>query len=233
MPGVIIVEEEAFESCSALTDVEFGKLEIIRKGAFEDCESLKSINLLSTVTVYNLAFNSCTALTDVKFGSKLERIEKGAFTNCESLEGISIPLKDGMITQDNSFIGCYNLKHVDLIEGALHETIAALLLEEWRDDMNEEIDSINEILPNTDAGGWDHNTHAYSVGEKALVMRWWIGSVLRKINHYIAEHRRLLDEDVATTLELILPAEIVMNHVLPFLELPSHIFEVEEEGEDE
>ena len=125
------------------------------------------------------------------------------------------------------------MKQVDLVEGVQlhHETIAALQLEEWRNDMFDEIDSINEILPNTDAGGWDYITHVYSVGEKALVIRRWIGSVLRKINHYIAEHRRLLDEDVATTLELILPAEIVMNNVLPFLELPSHTFEVEEEYE--
>ncbi|KAK1733619.1 hypothetical protein QTG54_015662 [Skeletonema marinoi] len=58
-----------------------------------------------------------------------------------------------MMISENVFQGCGNLKHVDLVEGAiLHETIAALLLEEWRDDMNEEMASIKQILSTTPAG---------------------------------------------------------------------------------
>eukprot|EP00984_Skeletonema_dohrnii_P036697 scaffold37966_cov461-Skeletonema_dohrnii-CCMP3373.AAC.1 len=71
----------------------------------------------------------------------------GAFVNCRSLERITIPLKDGMITHDNLFAGCKKLNHVDLVGGEVHETIAALLMEEWRNEMKEEIDSINQILP--------------------------------------------------------------------------------------
>ena len=70
------------------------------------------------------------ALTRIKFGDKLESFRERAFLACRSLERITIPLKDGMIS-DNAFQGCGNLKHVDLVEGViLHETIAALLLEE-------------------------------------------------------------------------------------------------------
>ncbi len=143
--------------------------------------------------------------------------------------------EDGLITSDDIFSWCHNLKHVDLIEGALHETIVALQLEEWRVDMNREIDSINQILRNATAGSeWNANSSEWDVaGEKAVEIRRWIRSIIFKINRYIAEHRRLLEEDVATTLELILPAEIMMNNVLHFLELPSHTFEVEEEGDDE
>ena len=83
--------------------------------------------------------------------------------------------------------------------------------------MNEEIDSINQILPNAPAGGWNDD------GEKAIVIRTWIGSVLRKIAHYKAEHQRILDE-AADTLEVGLPRDIVMKSVLPFLELPTHTF---------
>mmetsp|Transcript_26777 Transcript_26777/g.53538 ORF Transcript_26777/g.53538 Transcript_26777/m.53538 type:complete len:81 (+) Transcript_26777:410-652(+) len=63
---------------------------------------------------------------------------------------------------------------------------------------------------------------------------------------YKAEHRRLLDEEAASTLQLALPRDIVMDNFLPFLELPSYTFEVgdhedeeddseeeEEEGDDE
>ena len=101
--------------------------------------------------------------------------------------------------------------------------------------MNVEIDAINQILPDDTArlqpwvvawdipAGWDE-------GEK---IRRWIRSVIDKINHYKAEQRRLLDEEVATKLQLALPQDIVKNNVLPFIELPTHKFEVREEEEEE
>ena len=233
MLGVEIVEEHAFNFCEALTDVECGKLEIIREHAFDKCYSLRSINLLSAKIVKRAAFDE-TALTDAKFGSKLDTIEEIAFVDCPNLERITIPLKDGLITHHSIFQGCANLKHVDLVEGPIHETIAALQLEEWRNDMNEEINSINQILPTVSAGGWDDDDDDDDEGEKARAIRLWIRSVLRKVIHYQAEHQRLLDEQVATTLELALSQDIVMNNVLPFLELPSYTFELEdyEEGEE-
>ncbi len=71
------------------------------------------------------AFGDCRALTDLKFGSELERIEELACCRCTSLERVTIPLRY-IITHDNIFIRCENLKHVDLVEGKLHETVAAL-----------------------------------------------------------------------------------------------------------
>eukprot|EP00984_Skeletonema_dohrnii_P030880 scaffold22743_cov159-Skeletonema_dohrnii-CCMP3373.AAC.2 len=232
MPGVEIVEGHAFYGCEALTDVECVKLERVEIAAFKYCTSLMSINLPSVKIVERSAFAK-TALTDAKFGSKLERIEDEAFARCHSLERITIPLKDGMITaDDNTFQGCEKLERVDLVEGELHETIAALQLEEWRNDVNEEINSINQILPTVDAGYYDDDGHDDG---KARAIRTWIRSVLRKVIHYKAEHQRLLDEQVATTLELALSHDIVMNNVLPFLELPSSTFEVVdyEEGEEQ
>ena len=123
---------------------------------------------------------------------------------------------------DDIFSGCWSLKHVDLVEGAeLHETVASLHLEGWRNDMNEEIDSINQILLNTPAGNgyWDP-------GGKAEMIGGWIGSVLYKIVRYKAEHRRVLDE-AATTLQFALPRDILMNNVLSFLALPAYTFEGE------
>eukprot|EP00985_Skeletonema_marinoi_P024895 scaffold17763_cov79-Skeletonema_marinoi.AAC.1 len=164
-------------------------------------------------------FHFLLSLTEVKFGDQLERIENLAFKGCRSLERITLPLKDGLITRDDIFQGCKHLEHVDPV-GGIHETVAALQLEEWRNDMDDEIDSINQILPNAPAG-----TDSY-MGEKAMVIRTWIRSVLRKIIHYKAQHHRLLDE-AATTLELAsLPKDIVIESVLPFLELPSYTFEV-------
>jgi len=214
MPGVEVVKYQAFLGCEALTDVECGKLERIGHGAFGGCKSLRSIDLSSAKIVYDDAFSNA-ALTDAKFGSKLESIKRRAFDGCP-LERITIPLKDGVIAAHCIFRGCDNLKHVDLVEGGVHETIAALQLEEWRNDMYEEINSINQILPTTPAGeGY------FDQGGKARAIRTWIRSVLGKIIHYKAEHQRLLNEQVATTLGLALSQDIVMNNVLPFLELPN------------
>eukprot|EP00984_Skeletonema_dohrnii_P028448 scaffold18427_cov77-Skeletonema_dohrnii-CCMP3373.AAC.4 len=231
MPGVEVVENDAFKYCEALTIVECGKLETIGESAFLVCESLGSINLPSAKTVESGAFYECTALTNVKFGRKLESIIMGAFYGCYSLERIAIPLKDGIITDDNIFQGCENLKHVDLVEGELHDTIAALLLEGWKNDMNEEINSINRILPTTPAG--DADDFNDNVGGKARAVRRWIRSVIGKIVDYKAQHHSYLNE-AATTLQHALPQDIVMNNALPFLELPSYMFEVgDHEDEDE
>eukprot|EP00984_Skeletonema_dohrnii_P011004 scaffold4355_cov81-Skeletonema_dohrnii-CCMP3373.AAC.4 len=231
MPGVKVVERQAFCYCVALTDVECSKLEIIEDEAFYFCESLRSINLPSAKIVEMSAFDSCKALMNVEFGNKLESTGWGAFHRCTSLEQITIPLKSSIITHANLFAGCKKLKHVDLVEGAvLRDTIAALLLEGWTNDMNREILSIDQILSNTPAGN-DFD----DVGGKALAIRIWISSVLRKIIHYKAEHQSFLNE-AASTLQHVLPQDIMVNNVLPFLELPSYMFEVgyhEEEEEDD
>jgi len=223
MPGVTIVEEGAFYECIALTDVECGKLEIIRNGAFYCCRSLRIINLPSARIVGSYAFSDCESLMDATFGCKLERIEESAFCDCTPLERITIPLKNDLIPHDYSLFGCENLNRVDLVEVNLHKTIAALHFEDWRNDMNEEIYSINQILPTAHAGCYDDEHE--DEGEKAVAIRTWIRSVLGKIMDFKAQHRRLLDEDVAPTLQRFLPQDIVMNDVLPFLDLPPHSFE--------
>eukprot|EP00984_Skeletonema_dohrnii_P003824 scaffold1316_cov72-Skeletonema_dohrnii-CCMP3373.AAC.3 len=214
MPGVEVVEGHAFSRCVALRYVECGKLERIEGGAFFSCKSLTSIDLPSVDFVGESAFARCEALTDAIFGDKLETVKSGAFYKCTSLEQITIPLKHGMFDHGNIFQGCFNLKRVDLV-GGLHGTVAALLMEEWRIDVNETIDSINQIL----------STYNY---EKAVAIRRWIRSVLHKIVHYKTQHHLFLSE-AARTLELAsLPTDIVMKSVLPFLELPSYTFD----GED-
>ena len=133
MPGVKIVESEAFWCCKYLADVECDKLERIVWEAFFGCESLRSINLPSIKIVEEGAFEYCTGLTDVKFGDKLERIEGRTFLNCKSLELIAIPLSNRIIDDrddeasyhDDVFQCCEDLKRVDLI-GGVHENIAAL-----------------------------------------------------------------------------------------------------------
>jgi hypothetical protein len=260
MRGVIIVEWCAFRSCDALTDVECGKLETIELGAFDSCyaltdvecdkleridyrafgscKSLRSINLPSVNIVEAEAFYRCEALTNVKFGEKLERIGGGAFGNCESLERITLPLKYDVIEDDDDdgyyhdvFQGCKNLRRVDLV-GGVHEFVAALPLDEWKNEMNAKINSINRILPNTSAGEYNYDRDYVEVAvEKGRAIQTWIRSVLHKIVDYKQQHRNLLTE--ATTIlveEVGLPREIVMNYIPPCLQLPSYEFELKDGG---
>ena len=118
MPGVRVIEKRAFNECEALTYVECGKLEIIGAWAFIFCYSLSSIDLPSIKIVEGWAFAHCRILIHVKFGKELESISDEAFCDCRSLERIALPLKNGMITADDTFGGCVELDHVDLVEGS-------------------------------------------------------------------------------------------------------------------
>ena len=204
MPGVKIVEGGAFDHCPALEYVECDKLEIIGEDAFScayvEWSCLRSISLPSARIIQRGALANCHGLENVKFGSKLERIEGRAFNGCYNLDGITIPLKDGLITADDIFRGCKFLHQVDLVDGELHKTIAVLHLDEWRNDMREEIESIQQIL--TPAGGWDADTEEEE-GEKARKIRGWIRSVIQRLNRYKDQHQQLLKE-ATTLLELAL-----------------------------
>jgi hypothetical protein len=198
MRGVNEIEKSAFNSCHALSELEFDKLEIIEHYSFAWCTSLRSVNLPSIRRVGHNAFARCRGLTDVVFGVKLERIEEIAFFNCTALESISIPLKDNLIIANNSFTGCGNLSRVDTLDGGIHKTISSLHLESWRDEMEEEIDRINQTLP---------NIRAY---EKAGAIREWITRVLGRMEHYQSEHQILLKEAM-TLLELALWKAKLLN----------------------
>ena len=227
IPGVTIVEKYAFYECTNLMYVECDKLERIGLQAFAYCGSLISINLSSVKIVEECAFNECHAMTEAVFGKDLETIGGGAFNGCSLLERVIIPLKNGPFTKDHVFRGCVNLKRVDLVEDeALCEFADALLLVDWRSDMNGMIDSINHILPNTAAGSGDY----FDYGGKAITIREWIRRVHKHVNQYKAVHREFL-KVAANALQLSLPNDTVMNYVLPFIELPAHTFDWEDGAE--
>ena len=195
--GVREIGYRAFDGCLALSDVEFGdRLETIGNRAFRYCNSLRSIKIPSVRTVHAHAFRNCWQLRDVEFGIDLERLGFNSFSDCEHLWRIVIPLKDNLFPIDtneqqyNQFEGCNNLTTVDIVgaEG-IHNTISSFLIDSWRDEMIEVIGRINLELPNTYAD------------EKTNAIRLWIRSVINRLEHYKAEHNRLLKEHM-TLLEL-------------------------------
>ena len=198
MTSLIEIEVCAFSSCKALRELEFDKLEIIGDSAFNFCESLRSISMPSVRRVDKSAFSNCSTLMDAVFGRDLERIEGNALKGCDALSRISIPLKHGMIAEDNIFNRCDKLSNVDVVVGGIHTTISSLHMESWRDEMGEEIDRINQTLPNILA---DLKTRA---------IQQWITRVLSRMEHYKSEHKILVKEAM-TLIELALWKAKLLN----------------------
>jgi len=194
LPGVMTIEVGAFRVCTGLRLVEFGdKLDTIQDYAFYCCSSLRGVTIPSATCIGDGTFYQCTSLTDAVFGEGLESIGSHAFHGCRSLRRIAIPLKDDMFRSDfgyHQFDECINLSTVDLV-GGIHETVASLHLEKWRNEMIEEINLINLVLPYAE----EFNKSEEIVG--------WIVSVIRKIESFKAAHKELLKE-ATTLLELAL-----------------------------
>ena len=187
--GVKIIKQSAFQFCRELTDVEFSdKLETIELSAFNCCKALKKIGMPSVRTIGKLAFSYCTDLTDVEFGEELRTLNEGTFYDCRKLKRIALPLKS-IIIGDKAFIGCPNLTTVNLL--GIHQTVASLHLESWRNEMNNEINRINQTLPTLTIIG------------KTEEIQQWMETVIQRLDHYEAEHCILLKE-ATTLLELAL-----------------------------
>ena len=196
MTGLIEIEDRAFCGCSALSDIDLDKLEIIGNYAFINCISLRSANMPSIRRVGRSAFNGCDALTDVMFGKDLERIEQYAFWGI-ALRRIVVPLEDNLILDEYAFNHCENLS-IDVVVGGIHKTISSLHMKSWENEMLEEIDRINQTLPNTQPI------------EKAAAIQQWITRVLSRIEHYKSEHKMLVKEAM-TLLELALWKAKLLN----------------------
>ena len=111
------IEKSAFESCTALEEVNFGRnssLSVIGEEAFMGCSALKSMILPDSVdTIRIYAFDDCTSLTSVKLPENDALIiGAGAFSGCESLKSIDIP-ESVMTIEKALFRNCTSLEEVN------------------------------------------------------------------------------------------------------------------------
>jgi hypothetical protein len=190
--GVRVIEMGAFWGCTMLEDVEFGnKLDTIGFEAFRST-ALRNVKLTKVRSIETCAFWGCKQLTDVELSEDLQRIGGAALAYCPRLRRVVIPLKDNLLGNDYVFCECEDLSTIDLV-GGIHKTVSSLLLESWRNEMNDEIDRINQELPNTP------HTHI----NKTVVTQQWMERVIQRIDHYKSEHCELLKEAM-TLLELAL-----------------------------
>lgn len=226
LPGVVEIEEHAFVECTKLPFVRFPNLEVVGPYGFSDCVELEFVDLPSVRIVEEFGFQDCTKLVGAIFGSRLENLQRMVFRGCFSLEYVSLPLKAGVIKCDDTFYQCRNLVSVRLVEEAvLNDTVMCLQLQSWRNTMNSVIGSISPSLSSAHPGHFiPTGPVSCKAGDKAHTINRWIRSVLRDVNLYKRYHQEFLEE-AATSLNLVLPQEIVTTGIIPFLELPPHEFE--------
>ena len=127
VPGSVeTIYYTAFKGCRALEKVSLGQgVQVIGgnseggtgSGAFENCISLTSIDLPSSVTtIHASAFRGCTSLSSVKLNKGLLSVGSSSFQNCSSLESIAIPATVNHLGA-NAFMGCSSLKSAVLGKG--------------------------------------------------------------------------------------------------------------------
>ena len=111
------ISEYAFDCCSGLTEIIFGKgLKDIGDDAFNMCSGLTAVTIPGNVDrVGRFAFNYCDTLETVVIEEGVEFIGEYAFRFCESLTGVLI--EDSSVYLDVwSFDGCVKLLHVHFME---------------------------------------------------------------------------------------------------------------------
>ena len=196
LKSAIEIDDCAFFSCENLVYVEFGdRLETVGDDAFAFCTSLPHLKLPSITTIGATAFKYCRQLRDVELSGRLETIGESTFWQCQRLQRIAIPPKRFLFALNffqrySQFKYCGELTTVDLV-GGIHETVASLHMDSWRAEMNDEINRINQVLPNT------------RIDEKTEEIQQWMHSVVDKMDHYKDKHYRHVKEGI-TLLELAL-----------------------------
>ena len=91
--GITSIGSDAFNNCSALTDVIIGSdVLTIGSGAFQYCTALTDVTIPSSITtIVSSAFYGCTALANITIPSSVTAMGANAFYGCTSLTDITIP----------------------------------------------------------------------------------------------------------------------------------------------
>lgn len=115
-PGVLSIDERAFEGLTNLASVTLGAVTHIGSYAFAGCRSLSRINLPdSLVSIGKSAFLGCASLKTVEVPTSVYIIGSDAFTDCVSIEILTIN-SDYLGRFSNSLV---NLKTVTIQGGSL------------------------------------------------------------------------------------------------------------------
>ena len=91
--GTRVICDRAFEDCSSLSSLTLpSSLQSIGDRVFWDCSSLTSLTLPSSLqSIGYWAFEGCSSLTSLTLPSSLQSIGDGVFRDCKSLSSLTLP----------------------------------------------------------------------------------------------------------------------------------------------
>ena len=93
-----------------------GGTDKIESGAFQNCTSLQSITIPSSVTsIGSATFIGCTSLQSITIPESVTSIGSNTFSGCKSLQSITIPSSVTSIG-DSAFNGCTSLQSITIPE---------------------------------------------------------------------------------------------------------------------
>jgi len=102
-----------FRGCTALEEITLpASLTAINYGNFQECTSLKRINLGGATKISKYAFKDCSSLTEIVGIEKATEIGTNAFENCSLLA--SVDLSSATTIGATAFKNCSNLSEVTL-----------------------------------------------------------------------------------------------------------------------
>lgn len=134
---VTAIAERAFQCCDFISTIILpNTITSIGDYAFAQCSSLESIILSENIiSIGNSAFLYCTALKEIDIPQGVTVIESDTFRGCDALSAITLPesilyvadsafdygpslvtitIPNSMNVSENSFIGCSNLKNINV-----------------------------------------------------------------------------------------------------------------------
>ena len=113
--GIYHIGDGAFQDCTSLKNIEIpNSVTSIGKEAFQDCSNLENIVIPNSVTaIGDFAFSYCTNLKKIEIPNSVKSIGNSAFASCTSLNDIEIPNSVTAIG-DSAFFNCTSLKEIDI-----------------------------------------------------------------------------------------------------------------------
>ena len=110
------IKDYAFNNCQSIKSAEIGSsVTSIGKYAFSSCSGLTSVTIGESVTsIGSEAFYGCSGLTSVTIGNSVTSIESYAFYDCSGLTSVTIPNSVTSISS-SAFYGCSGLTKVNYL----------------------------------------------------------------------------------------------------------------------
>lgn len=112
LPKSVTSLSSTFDGCTLLSEIVNTEQILYCYYAFNNCKSLKSIDLSNCETIGGSTFSNCNNLQSVNL-KKCKTIERNAFSYCSSLQSVG-DLSSCTTIMDEAFRSCSSLKSIDI-----------------------------------------------------------------------------------------------------------------------